>query len=71
MQCTTEYHTPNTECILQKGKTVAVTTKAEVLQTALMFSLPKLYDFRNSIGAILCQLCRFSESETIWNSKER
>jgi hypothetical protein len=47
------YHIPNTESIQQKGTTVLVITQAEVLQTALIFSLPKLYDFQNSVGAIL------------------
>jgi hypothetical protein len=37
----------------QKGTTVLGITQTEVLQTALIFSLPKLYDFQNSVGAIL------------------
>ena len=40
-------------CAWQNGRTVAVTTQAEVLHTALMICLPKLYDFRHSVAAIL------------------
>jgi hypothetical protein len=38
----TESQIPNTECIWKKGKSVPVSIQTEVLQTALMFSLPKL-----------------------------
>jgi len=52
MQYTTVYHIPNTECIWQKGRTVPVTTQAEVLHTSLMFSVPKLYDDLYSVAAV-------------------
>jgi hypothetical protein len=53
MYYTTVFHIPNTERKRQKGRTVPVTTKAEILQTSLMFSLPKLHSFLNSVAAIL------------------
>ena len=42
MWCSNEYQIHKTECIWKKGKSVPVSTQTEVLQTALMFSLPKL-----------------------------
>ena len=35
-----------------------------------MFPLPKLYDFLNSVGAILSVRPVFLESKNIWNCKQ-
>ena len=64
----TDYHVPNNECIWQKGKTVPVPTQTEVLKTALMISLSKLYDFRYSVDAILSVM---PVLRNVWSSKKR